>query len=103
MAGAFLTDDLASMLAVGDFATAVTFTPSVGSPVTFDAIFDNGNVEQSVGGLLIEATGPQLTLATSDVPAAYKAGTYTINGSNYTAVEHKPDGTGLSVISLHAA
>lgn len=103
MAGAFLIDDLASMLAVGDFATAVTFTPSVGSPVTFDAIFDNGNVDQSVGGLLIEATGPQLTLATSDVPAAYKAGTYTINGSNYTAVEHKPDGTGLSVISLHAA
>ena len=103
MAGAYLIDDLASMLAVGDFATAVTFTPSVGSPVTFDAIFDNGNVDQSVGGLLIEATGPQLTLATSDVPAAYKAGTYTINGSNYTAVEHKPDGTGLSVISLHAA
>ena len=103
MAGAFLTNDIASMLAVGDFATAVTFTPSAGSPVTFNAIFDNGNVEQSVGGLLIEATGPQLTRATSDVPAAYKAGTYTINGSNYTAVEHKPDGTGLSVISLPAA
>lgn len=83
------TGDMDVVFDVAHFAQAVTFTPTSGPAVTFNAIFDDGAVDQQVGNIVIEATGPQLTLATADVPAQYKQGTYAVGAVTYRAINHK--------------
>lgn len=103
MPGAFLADDIASMLNVNEFATSCTLTPATGPAVTIKGIFDNGAAIQSVGGIELVSTGPQLTCASADVPANWRGATLTINATVYNIVKPEPDGTGLTVLQLHKA
>jgi hypothetical protein len=78
-----------------DFGDAATLA---GAAVR--VIFDGpGGV---LGGMTIEA--PQVQIASSGVPAAYKGATLIIStgrgAGTYKVREHLPDGTGMSLLSL---
>ena len=50
-----------------------------------------------------EARAPQITLASSNVPASVNGKAVVARSTNYTVVGHKPDGFGLSTLVLELA
>lgn len=67
------------------------------------AIFDNDYALGAVGDFGMASSAPVLTLASAAVPADWLGAEVAVNGKNFTAVEHKPDGTGISLLILVAA
>ena len=53
-----------------------------------------------VGEIPVDSTGPALTCATVDAPAA--GATLTIEGSQYAVRSIQPDGTGITLLRLEA-
>ena len=51
-------------------------------------------------GVSAEARAPQITLASSNVPASVNGKVVVARSTNYTVVGHKPDGFGLSTLVL---
>lgn len=66
------------------------------------AVFDNGyTLASPLGSVGIAASGPMLTLATSDVPTQPDGLIVTaLDDASWRIVEHQPDGTGISVLIL---
>lgn len=65
-------------------------------------IYDDGNVAQDVGGLVIESTGPRFVAVTDDLPSPITGSTVTMpDASTYTVRDHQPSGTGTSLCLLH--
>ena len=81
-----------------DFATSVTLAGA-----TVQAIFDAGYEIGSVGSVDMSSAQPMLTLATASVPVDPIGAAAVVGGSNYSVVEHRPDGTGVSQLMLEAA
>lgn len=92
------TEDIAPFFAVADFAQAVTLNGAA-----CNAIFDNGFSLGNVGTLGMASTQPNLTLATTSVPADPVGMAAVVGGVNYTVAAHEPDGTGVSVLLLELA
>ena len=92
-----MTEDLSAFFSVGEFATAVTLS---GVPVS--AIFDNDYALAAVGDFGMAGSAPVLTLASSAVPADWLGAAAVVNGKNFAVSEHKPDGTGISLLILVA-
>lgn len=71
-----------------------------GQPVR--AVFDNSyTLANPLGSVGMAASGPMLTLATSDVPAQPEGLLVTdLDDASWRIVEHQPDGTGISVLIL---
>ena len=63
-------------------------------------IFDNGYAIGTVGMMGVSTSGPQLRLASTDVPANPVGMAVAVAGLNYTIAVHDPDGTGLSTLHL---
>lgn len=87
-------------------ATATIGLPADVAGQTFDGIFDAAYqyIDLASG---ISADAPVITAQDSDLPAAMidalTAGdevTLDIRGCSYSVVEHKPDGTGITVLRL---
>lgn len=66
-------------------------------------ILDNGHASGGAGMLGIATTQPQFRCATADIPAAPVNQPLTDGADSYVIVEHKPDGTGFSVLMLETA
>lgn len=66
-------------------------------------IYDDGHVMQSVGGMLVESTGPRFTAVTMDIPTPITGQTVFIDEMPYRIREHQPNGTGTSLCMLHKA
>lgn len=67
------------------------------------AIFDAGYSGAQVGSYGMATTSPQLMLPTADVPASPVGTAVTVEATAYTVAEHRPDGTGVSLLLLEAA
>jgi hypothetical protein len=99
-----LTTDLSIFFNDDEFAVEATYTPGVGSPVTFKAIFDDGYSGSNPFEVEIDTTAPQALAKTSDV-SGYAIGTaLTIGGATYyiTAKHKDPPagGPGTTVLLL---
>ena len=70
---------------------------------TVRAIVDKGYSGAQVGIAGMATTQPMLTLGTADVPEPVVGVSVTVDSVPYVVAEHRPDGTGLSVLLLEAA
>jgi hypothetical protein len=94
-------DELAIFFAVDDFGVAATYTPSGGSPVTVNGIFDNEFFEADAGGTVAVAIQqPRFQCRTSDVASAAEGDAITINSVSYIIRVVQPDGTGVTTLVL---
>ena len=91
------TEDLSIFFA--DFGVDATLAAA---PVR--GIFDDDYVDSGLGARGMAGSGPAFTLASAQVPASpYGAALVVPGHGNYSVVEHRPDGTGLSVLLLEKA
>lgn len=86
------TEDLSAFLA--DFGETVTLD-GVSVAAIFDAEYATADV-----GFDVSVSGPALTLPTTSVPAAPVGKAAVVQSVTYSVAEHKPDGTGMSVLRL---
>jgi hypothetical protein len=93
-----MTEDISAFFSVTEFARAVTL-----NGVTVSAIFDNDYALAAVGDFGMAGSAPVLTLASAAVPADWLGAAVVVNGKNFAVTEHKPDGTGISLLILVAA
>lgn len=88
-----------------DFAVPVSWVHA-GGTATFSAIFD-AEYQLIASPFLdggAEGAGPQILARSSDIPASAAQGdSVTVKATVYTAVEFKPDGTGMTVVRLQEA
>lgn len=70
-------------------------------------IFDNDYLRADIGAIGMAASGPAITVPTASLPAAVVGAPVVVEYQGattaYTAAEHHPDGTGLSVLLLERA
>jgi len=86
---------------VVDFAVAATYTPSGGSPVTVNGIFDNEFFEADAGGMVgVAIQQPRFDCSASSVSGALEGDTIVINSVNYVIRVVQPDGTGITTLVL---
>lgn len=69
---------------------------------TRQAIFDRAYQVAEVG-LGVASTQPALTCRTADVPVNPVGQTVVVSGTTWRIAEHRPDGTGVSVLLLEAS
>lgn len=90
------TDDLAIMLDVEEFATAITYDGG-----TINGVFDNETVPVDAGGYAqVHQEQPRITCRTSDVPSIAEGETMTIASVDYVIRAWIHDGTGVTTIQL---
>lgn len=96
-----LTEDFSVFFGTDDFAVEAAFTPNGGgSSSNIKGIFDKEFIALSAGGEVdVAGTDPVFMCKTSDVSNA-RGGTLVINGVTYNIVVDKPDGTGVTMLSL---
>lgn len=70
--------------------------------VDVDGIFENQYDEAAIAVGDIAGSIPTFSLPTADVPAKPVGKLLEVKGKTYKIVEHRPDGTGLSVLRLAA-
>jgi len=89
-------DDLAAILNVDEFATAVTYGGG-----TINSIFDNETIPvETGGGIQIHQQQPRLTCRTSDIPSLAEDQQMVINAVTYDVKAWVHDGTGVTTIQL---
>lgn len=83
-----------------DFGVEALFTPIGGVASTIQGIFDDEYIAvDSDGEVEVAGSVPMFQCRTIDVPDAYQ-GTLLVNGTLYTIVEPKDDGTGLTMLMM---
>lgn len=91
-----LTDDLANILNVDEFAVAVTYSGG-----TINGIFDNETIPVDAGGFVqVHQEQPRLTCRTSDVPTIAENQQMVISGVTYDIKAWVHDGTGVTTVQL---
>jgi len=93
--------ELAIFFGADDFGVAATYTPSGGSPVTVNGIFDNEFFEVEAGGeVAVAMEQPRFACRTADVSSAAEGDSISINSIAYTVRVVQSDGTGVTVLVL---
>lgn len=91
-----LNDDLASILLLDEFATAVTYDGG-----TIYGIFDNETVPVDAGGYVqVHQEQPRLTCRTADLPSIAEDQQMVINAVTYDIKAWVHDGTGVTTVQL---
>lgn len=85
--------------------SSVTYSPSVGDPVTVDGVFDAVYVRVDVGQPGVSSQGPAVFLRLEDLPSEEvdPLAEITVDGTDYTIHEIQPDGLGGVLLQLHLA
>ena len=90
------TEDLDEFLDPIDFAIEVET-----SKKTFYAIFDAEPYDVELGEGIVSINAPRLTACkASDVSDLSQGDVITVDGSDYTVKDVRPDGTGLATVEL---
>lgn len=83
-----------------EITTAVTYTAHSASGVVVSGILDEPGSLQMFGTVPVQVTKRQLVVKTSDVPRPSTKDTITVGESVYDVASYKPDGTGITVLTL---
>lgn len=97
---AAIADDLSDIFSTDDFAVTATFTPSGGSAVSVDGIFDDGDVEADGGDGVVWVHETKFTCTLSLVSGVADGDALVVNSTNYTVRYVKDDGTGVVELFL---
>ncbi len=96
--------DRAVFLAVDDFGIAATYTPSGGSAVSLNGLFDSGYEEVDLPGAIdvsLALSRSRLVVRTADLPSGAADGDeVTISGSDYTVKIIASDGEGITELIM---
>lgn len=84
------------------FGFDVTYTPAGGSARPIQAIVDRTYVSE-IGGVGIQTESVVFQVVDADVPELAVGDAFTYQGTNYVAVEVKPDFNGMTDILLNKA
>lgn len=98
--------DMGDVTLLGILGESVTYTPSVGSPVTVQGLFDAPAVAVDVGHAGVSTIGPRVALRLSDLPSDPSVdltATITVGSTTYEIRDSQPDSKGFVVILLHEA
>ena len=97
-----LTDDLATILNIDEFAVTVTYRrKNALGDSTIYGIFDNETVPVDTGGFVpVHEEQPRLTCRTSDIPNISETDEMIISSVTYTVRAWVHDGTGVTVVQL---
>jgi hypothetical protein len=97
-----LASDLADILNVNEFATAVTYRRKGAlGDTTINGIFDNETIPVDMGGAVpVNQEQPRLTCRTSDVPYITETDEMIISSVRYIIRMWTHDGTGVTTIML---
>ncbi len=98
--------DRAVFVSANDFGVKVVWASSSGAHAPFDAIFDDTFIAIAAGEMDFSQEGGNLRIEmrSVDVPQdAAHGDTLVIGSSNYSVVEFRPDGTGMTVVRLMEA
>lgn len=91
----------------GRLGESIVYTPTVGSPITVEGVFDNAYVRAlSANEPGVMSSGPAVFLRLEDLPSDPMADTGAIitrGTTTYTAHEVKPDGFGGVLLLLSEA
>ena len=91
-----LANDLANILNVDEFATAVTY-----NGCSINGVFDNETVPVETGGYVsVHEEQPRLTCRTTDLPSIAYNQAMIINAVTYYVRAWIHDGTGVTVLQL---
>lgn len=84
-----------------DFGVSAVYTPSGGSSVNINGIFDNEFYEADAGGsVTVAIEQPRFACATSDVASALEGDAIVISGVSYIIRVVQDDGTGTTILVL---
>lgn len=93
-----MTEDLSAFFSTADFASDAQL-----AGVAVRGIFDKAYQFDNAGGAGFASSQPAITLPSAGLPADPVGLTLLISGVSYTVVEHRPDGTGVSILLLELA
>lgn len=86
------------------FGLPVVYTPTGGSPVTFQAIIDvNAEIETiTAAGIPISTAKTTLSVRLADLPQTPQQGDLvTISGEGYQVIDYQPDGLGGAKLHIN--
>jgi hypothetical protein len=93
-------EDIGAFFDTDEFATNVLLGSS-GSEVTIQAIFDNSHFAIDDTNAVISTTQPMLTCKSADVASAKQGTRVVVNSTAYKVDDIQPDGTGITILTLH--
>ncbi len=94
-------DDRAIFVGTDDFGVAATYTPSGGSGVSINGIFDNDFIEiDAGGGVGVAMQQPRFHCRTADVSSAAEGDALVVDSVNYIIRIVQDDGTGMTMLVL---
>lgn len=88
---------------IGAFGQPVTYTPSGGSPITINGVFDAAHSEVGMGSHVpgVSSVSPRLGIRLADLPAKPKKGDLVaIGATTYRVIDSEEDGDGGSTLRL---
>ena len=96
-------EELAGMFALDEFAVEATFTDPTDT-TTFQApvIFDREHFEADAGEAAVSTYQPQLEAPTESLPGVAKQWRVQVDGQAFRVWDRRDDGTGSTVLVLHA-
>jgi hypothetical protein len=96
--------DRAIFFSTDDFGSAATYTPSGGSAVIVNGVFDREYFAADAGGSVsVAIEQPRFICRTSDIPSAAEGGSLVVNSTTYTIKVVEADGTGVTNLVLEQA
>ncbi len=93
-------ENFAEFFNTSDFAVSATYTPTVGSPVIVEGIFDNEYFAVDLSEVSVSGSQPKFTYESSKISSPKLGDSMSISAINYKIVEIQPDGTGITTILL---
>lgn len=84
------------------FGSSVTYTPTSGSPVTIDGVFNRRYYELVEGDVPVSTDQPNLLVRIADLAADPVEGDeVTVSGQTYRVYRVEKDGEGAALLLLH--
>lgn len=87
-----------------EFGTAATYLPAAGGALALAGIFDRPHRHVVLGEAAVSMREPTYLCRADDLPAGYETGEdrgqLTVDGTTYTIVDVRPDGTGMVLLVL---
>jgi hypothetical protein len=100
MPGNFLTDDLSTFFNTSDFATAATYTPAGGDPVSINVIFDDSKIDiDPITGQNINLD-PTVLCKKSDVSTIKPNDAFTIGSVSFKVLKPQPSTTEDTILVI---
>jgi len=88
---------------VEGFGSTATYTPSGGSPVSVNGIYEDDYEQIDAGGSIgIAGSSPSFQCSSADISGAAEGDALTVGGVDYIIRVVMEDGTGVTMLQLEA-